>query len=160
MENVRKNIASLAVFIIALQIVGSGLGWLTSNDIDSWYQGLVKSPLNPPGYAFGIAWTILYVMLSVCVWLVWIKPASAARKNILILFAAHMVLNWAWTPVFFTANLVAPAFFLILVLIASALVLIRMILPLDRRAAILLIPYIGWLSFAAHLNFYIWQHNP
>lgn len=160
MESPRKNILSLLAFVILLQVAGGFLGWLTSHDVDTWYQTLIKSPLNPPGYAFGIAWTILYVLLSVCAWLVWIKPENVQRKNILALFAVHMVLNWIWTPVFFTAHLVAPAFFLILVLIATALLLGKMIQPLDHRAALLLIPYIGWLSFAAHLNLYIWQNNP
>lgn len=154
-----KKIIGLAVFVAGFQLVGGLLGWLTSQDVDTWYAGLDKSPLNPPGPAFGIAWTILYILLAVAAWRVWANENLPSRKTILTTFAAHMVLNWAWTPVFFTAHLIAPAFFLIVVLIVTALWLARRMWPHDRLAALLFVPYILWLTFAAHLNFYIWQNN-
>lgn len=155
-----KKLSSLALFIAGFQLMGGMLGWLTAQDVDIWYAKLEKSPINPPGYAFGIAWTILYVMLAVAAWRIWIKPEdNPSRQKILSLFGAHMALNWIWTPVFFTAHLTAPAFFIIVALILTAFWLARLIWPVDRTGAVLLFPYIGWLCFAAHLNLYIWQNN-
>lgn len=159
--SVFKKLSSLALFVAGFQLMGGLLGWLTAQDVGTWYANLEKSPLNPPDYAFGIAWTILYVMLALSAWRVWMQQDEpSSRKKILSLFGAHMALNWVWTPVFFTAHLTGPAFFIITALIVTALWLVRMIWPVDRPAAVLLAPYIGWLCFAAHLNFYIWQHNP
>lgn len=154
-----RKYASLIGFIILFEAIGGALGLLTAQEIESWYSGLAKSPYTPPDAAFGIVWPILYAMLAIAVWIVWQKPESAERKNILILFAAHMVLNWAWTPVFFTAHETLAGFIILVLIVATAIWLALQLWRLDRRAALLLVPYIAWVLFASHLNYYIWQNN-
>lgn len=149
----------LLILILGFQAVGGALGMMTSGNMEPWYNGLVKSPLTPPGYAFGIAWTILYAFLAFSIWLIWKQPTSQKRTNILMLFAAHMILNWAWTPVFFAAHEASVAFALLVVILLTAIFLCKMMWNQDRRAALLLLPYIVWLCFASHLNHYIWIHN-
>jgi benzodiazapine receptor len=151
--------AVLTLFVIGFQVIGGLMGLFSPGNVDLWYDPLVKSPLNPPGVAFGIAWTILYFLLAVCLWMVWKLPDSQNRRIILTFFGIHMVMNWAWTPLFFSLHAVMSALVLLVALVITAIMLFKMIWPLDRRAAMLLLPYIAWLCFATHLNYYIWAHN-
>ncbi len=159
MNITRKDILSLAAFVLFFQIMGGLMGLVTSHDIDGWYRTLNRSPLNPPEAAFGIVWTILYLLLSLSLWKVWSAPASRQRVLILSLFVFHMLLNWAWTPVFFTLHAVLLALIVIAVMIATAAILGWMIRPLSRAAALVFAPYAAWLCFAAHLTYYIFAHN-
>lgn len=154
-----KSFLLLAAFILAFQAIGGILGSMTSGAMDAWYIPLEKSPLNPPGYVFGIAWTILYAFLAIALWLIWKSPRTEERKNTLILFSIHMIMNWAWTPVFFGAHQVLAAFILLVAIFLTAAALCRMAWDLDRRAAFLLMPYLGWLAFASYLNHYILMNN-
>lgn len=135
------------------------MGWITSKDVDGWYKTLARSPLNPPDATFGIVWTALYLMLAFAVWKIWSMPGSRQRSVILALFGFHMLLNWAWTPTFFILHAVLPALIVIAVMIVTAAVIGWMIRPLSRAAALVFVPYIAWLCFAAHLTHYIFAHN-
>jgi len=154
-----KRYIPLIILIILFQAVGGILGTLTAPEIDGWYNALVKSPLNPPSYAFGIVWPILYVMLAIAFWMVWKREESDTRRSILVLFTIHMLLNWAWTPVFFTLHQPLGGLIILIAIVLTALVLIRMLWNYERRAAWMLVPYIAWISFATHLNYYIWHYN-
>lgn len=154
-----KDAVSFLAVVVIFQAVGAFLGWLTQQDIDDWYNTLIKSPLNPPNPVFGIVWTILYLVLAVSAWLIWKAEPSRLRTVFLGIFVAHMVLNWAWTPLFFTLHMVMPAFALIVVLALSGGLLVLTSLKIDKRVATMLIPYIAWLCFAGHLTFYIALHN-
>lgn len=154
-----KSLFILVAIIAAFQGISALLGILTAQEIAGWYNQLNKSPLTPPGPTFGIAWTTLYLLLAVAFWRMWRKPSSAERKSILAFFLGHMILNWAWTPVFFTAHLVLPALILLVSIWVTAIILCASLRNHDKIAAWLFAPYILWLSFATYLNFYIWQHN-
>ncbi len=147
----------IAVFF---QAMGGLMGWITSQSVDDWYQGLARSPLNPPDVAFGIAWTILYFLLSVSFYLIWQSPKTKERSIALWLFFVHMVLNWAWSPLFFTAHELFASFALIVVMIVIAVfMMVFYYKKINRTAALLFIPYIAWLCLACHLSHYIWTHN-
>ena len=124
-----------------------------------WYATLKKPSWNPPAWIFGPVWTALYAMMAVAAWLVW-KPAGfAARRGPLALFLAQLLLNAAWTPLFF--GLHQPGFacaeiVLLWLAIAATLGAFR---PLNHAAAWLLAPYLAWVSFAAALNFELWRLN-
>lgn len=135
------------------------MGWITSQQVDGWYKTLHKSPLNPPDWAFGAAWTALYLALSIAFWLVWKAPESKQRTTALRFFIFHMLLNWSWTPLFFTAHALLPSFLLILALIVTAAMLARFNYVVSKTAALAFIPYLGWLGFAGHLAYYVWQQN-
>jgi translocator protein len=124
-----------------------------------WYAMLKKPSWNPPPWIFGPVWTALYAMMAVAAWLVWKHSGFAARRGPLALFFAQLVLNAAWTPLFF--GLHQPGFacaeiVLLWLAIAATLAAFR---PLNRAAAWLLAPYLAWVSFAAALNFELWRLN-
>ena len=124
-----------------------------------WYVALKKPAWNPPPWIFGPVWTALYTMMAVAAWLVWKRGGFAARRGPLALFLAQLVLNAAWTPLFF--GLHQPGFACAEIVslwlaIAATLAAFR---PLSRAAAWLLAPYLAWVSFAAALNFALWRLN-
>lgn len=154
-----KTFSFLAIAVF-FQAMGGLMGWITSQSLDGWYQELARSPFNPPDYAFGIAWTILYFLLSVSFFLLWQSAKTKERSIALRLFFFHMVLNWAWSPLFFTAHQLFAAFALIVLLIVTAIFMMAFYYKkINRTAGLLFIPYILWLCLAGHLSYYIWAHN-
>ena len=124
-----------------------------------WYAGLRKPAWNPPGWVFGPVWSALYTMMAVAAWLVWKRGGFVAQRRPLALFLAQLVLNAAWTPLFFGLQQPGIAFVEIVLLwlaIASTLAAFR---PVSRVAAWLLAPYLVWVSFATMLNFALWRLN-
>lgn len=154
-----KNIAVLGILLIVFEAVSAVIGQVTGGDMQGWYQTLNRSPLNPPGWVFGVVWTILYAVLAVSTWLIWMKRDEYVVAPALMLFGLHMILNWAWSFVFFTFHMTAVSFFWILAILALAIVLFFIFRGIRPAAAYLLIPYMGWLCFAGYLSFYIWQNN-
>ncbi|WP_439534470.1 TspO/MBR family protein [Polymorphobacter sp.] len=131
-----------------------------STEDNGWFQSLVLPPVQPPGAAFGIAWSILYTVLAVAAAIIWAQPAGALRTRALWLFAIGMLINFTWSPVFFSAHLIVPALAIILVMWAVAVWTTVVFAKLSRLAAAMMLPYIAWLTFAALLNAWIWRLNP
>jgi len=125
-----------------------------------WYASLKKPSWNPPGWVFGPVWTALYTMMAVAAWLVWRHGGWAAQRRPLGLFLAQLVLNAAWTPLFFGLHWPGVAFFEIVLLWLAIAATIAAFRPVSRAAMGLLMPYLAWVSFAAALNFTLWRLNP
>lgn len=149
------------VTVPLILLLGFASGRLApSGDENPWFVALAKPAIMPPGWAFPVAWSILYVLLGLALAIVINARGSSARGPALIVFALQMVLNFAWTPVFFGMHQVVTA----LILIAALLVLVALTILLFWRvrklAGALLIPYILWLGFAFVLLLQIHQLNP
>lgn len=134
-------------------VAGSGEG-------NPWFAALVKPALYPPGFVFGIVWTLLYALMGVAIARILAAPAGPERSRAALLFVVQLVLNLAWSTLFFKLHLLGASFALILVILAAALATTFAFARLDRIAAWLLVPYLAWLCFAAGLAFRIWQLNP
>jgi translocator protein len=125
-----------------------------------WYAALNKPTWNPPAWVFGPVWSTLYMMMAVSAWLVWRQGGFARQRGPLTLFLVQLVLNAAWSPLFFGLQRPGVAFAEIIVLwlaIACTIIAFRRV---HRIAASLLVPYLAWVSFAAFLNGTLWQLNP
>jgi tryptophan-rich sensory protein len=159
MEVKNKSYISLVIWIVALMVIGSSIGGLTKSNVDTWYMTLNRSPLTPPNYLFGIAWSILYAMIATSGWLIWSSNSFEKLKLIKILYCAQLVFNWSWTPLFFSYHLTGLALIcLSLIIILVALLIVQSYKQIIF-ASLLLIPYLLWSIFAGYLNFYIWQYN-
>ncbi len=138
---------------LALGVLGAEV---TAPAIPSWYAGLAKPSFNPPNWIFAPVWTALYVLMAIAAWLVWRRGNARVP---LTLFALQLVLNSAWSLLFFGLHRVDLAL-IDIVLLAAAIVATA--LAFRRRsaiAALLLVPYLAWVSFATVLNFAIWRLN-
>lgn len=155
---VKRQYISLIVWIIVFLSIGWCIGILTQQSVDIWYAALTRSPLTPPNYFFGVAWTILYTLLAVSGCRLWAHTAAPLTLE-KILYTIHMILNWSWAPLFFIYHAVGVALVLIGTMIFLTAALIRMIYRSIPLISYLLLPYLGWISFAAYLNWYIWYYN-
>lgn len=124
-----------------------------------WYAQLRKPAWNPPNWIFGPVWTALYAMMAVAAWLVWRRGGFSVQRGPLILFLFQLLLNAAWSPLFFGLKNPGLAFGEISVLWLAALGTLMLFFKVHRGAGLLLTPYLAWITFAALLNFTLWQLN-
>jgi tryptophan-rich sensory protein len=122
-----------------------------------WYAGLRKPPLNPPGWVFGPIWTLLYLAIAVAGWLVWrARPESLLPLS---LWAGQLVLNGAWSYLFFGLRRPGAALVEILTLLVVLFITTASFFRVGRVPGALFLPYTAWVSFAAYLNAGIWFLN-
>ena len=137
--------ANLVILIPLTLIVGSFASANTGTDM--WYQGLIKSDLNPPGYVFGIVWPILYLLMGITAW-----RTFEIIKN---LFYVQLFLNAIWSWLFFSFHLPLISLIDIWLLIYININIVYKALKIDKLAGLLYVPYILWLLFASYLNLFI-----
>jgi len=137
----------LLVFLCGVLVTGGLIGALTQTG--SWYEGLSKPVFNPPNWVFGPVWSILYVMIAIAGWRVFQTQPRGSGWGF---WCGQMVLNFAWTPLFFTLHLLWSAAALLAVLLALIVLFIAGTWRRDRVSAWLFVPYALWVGFAGLLN--------
>ncbi|WP_022681297.1 TspO/MBR family protein [Sphingobium bisphenolivorans] len=125
-----------------------------------WFDALVKPETMPPGWAFGVAWTILYILMALAFAIILHARGARGRGVAITAFLAQLVLNLAWSPLFFRAHQVSDALILILALFLLVAFTTLLFWRIRRSAGLMLIPYLCWLAFASHLNYEIRRLNP
>lgn len=155
----KKSYLSLIIWILFLVVMGYSIGLLTQGSVNTWYLTLHRSPLSPPNYLFGIVWTILYIMIAMSGWLIWNAKSFKGLNLIKIAFITQLILNWSWTPLFFSYHLIDMALICLLLITILVTFMIVQSFHTIKGVSLLLTPYLLWLLFAFYLNFYIWQYN-
>lgn len=154
----RNDPLALLAFLV-VTFLACGVGLALGGD-PAWYRELALPAVAPPGWVFGPVWTVLYILMAVSVWLVWRRLPPRRAVVPLGLYAAQLILNAAWTGIFFGLRLILPALVEMLVLLVLIIVMAVVFARHSRVAAGLLLPYIGWVGFASYLTLRIWQLNP
>lgn len=157
MHKVHRVVIPVLVLIAA--VAGSAL---TSMGLEEWYPSLVKPELSPPDWIFGPVWTTIYILGTLAAIMVWEHhdPFKMRSWAISGLFRLNLLFNVFWSYLFFVAHQVLLAFVEMILLNMTTLMLILLIWPLSRRAAVLLLPYFVWVSFATYLTYEILVLNP
>ncbi len=151
----RRYLPATAAAVVATAVAG-GVG----TDVTSqWYDDLEKPPWQPPGWAFGPAWTTLYGLIAVASARALEAAEPEERRALARALGVNLVLNTGWSWVFFTAKRPRWALVEVLVLEASTLDLVRRVRRVDPKAAALLAPYAGWVGFASTLTADIARRN-
>ena len=143
------NKLSIFIFVPLALILGGLASSNTSTDI--WYQSLLKSDLNPPGFVFRIVWPILYLLMSVSAY-----RTFEATKN---LFIIQLFFNTIWSWLFFSFHMPVIALMNIWLLIFLNIKLAFQMIKIDKISGIIFIPYVVWLLFASYLNLFIVINN-
>ena len=138
----------------------SGIGAFASIQAESFYQQLTQPAWAPPAWVFGPVWTTLYAMMAVSAWLVWRINGFRAQSVALTLFLVQLALNCLWSWLFFAWHLGSLSFIDIILLWIFIVLTLLAFWRVHLLAGLLLIPYLAWVSFAALLNYTIWQLNP
>ncbi len=152
----RWDVIGVAVASIAFVAVIGGL----MTDVGEWYESLRFPSFRPPNWLFGPAWTVIFALIATSGVIAWDQAANAETRRMLVfLFALNGVLNILWSPLFFKLRRPDWAFYELLFFWLSVLALIAYIAGLSATAAWILLPYLGWVSFAGLLNWRIVQLN-
>lgn len=158
----RRPWLSLAIAVVATELVGASGAVFTSMGLESWYPSLVRPDIAPPNWVFGPVWTTLFALMGIGVWLVW-KQATGeqarAARVALAIFVVHFAVNLAWSGVFFGLQSLFGGLVVIVLLWLLILATMGAFARVDRRAAVLLLPYLAWVSFAGYLNYAFWVLN-
>lgn len=152
-------ILGLVGWLLLCLVVGA-LGAVASIDAASFYTDLVRPHWAPPPTVFGPVWTVLYAMMAAAAWLAWKRGGFAAARGALSLFLLQLAANALWSWLFFAWKLGGWAFADILALWALLVATVIAFWRQRPMAGALLVPYLLWVSFAAALNYSVWQLNP
>ena len=147
--------------ILGCELVGISTGIATRDGINTWYRTLKKPAFTPPDGIFGPVWTLLYALMGIAVYRV-SESVAAERRLVRLAQAAFVVqlgLNALWSLIFFGRRAPLAALIEIALLWAAILVTVVAFWKVSRPAALLLLPYLLWVSFAAALNLEIWRLN-
>lgn len=154
----RPVLALLGWFAVCFAV--AAVGAVASASAGEFYASLQRPTWAPPAALFGPVWTVLYAMMAVSAWLVWRKGGWRRQRAALLLFLGQLVLNGLWSWLFFGWRLGGLGFADILLLIGLLLATLAAFWHASRAAALLLVPYLVWICFAAALNWSVWQANP
>ena len=146
-------------WILLSEAVGALSGWLTRDGARDYAQQIMQPPLSPPGFVFPVVWTLLFALMGVGAARIWLRPASAARRQGLLIFAIQLAFNFFWSILFFNLRNFGLALVWLAALWALILTMILLFHRVDRPAAWLQLPYLLWTSFAAYLNLGVWILN-
>lgn len=146
----------LIVSILLCEAIGIIGSFFTFPAIGTWYAGLQKPFFNPPDWLFGPAWTILFALMGLSLYLAMEKGLA---KKAIVFFGIQLILNLSWSILFFGLHSPMLAFIEIIFLWIAILATILEFRKTSQKAALLLLPYIVWVSFAAMLNYAVWVLN-
>jgi tryptophan-rich sensory protein len=148
----RPNIIKLIVSLFLPLSVGAIAGMFTSQAVPTWYASLNRPFFSPPNWVFGPVWTTLYILLGISFFLIWKEKASKVRDLAIWVFLIQMLLNFAWSFLFFYFNLIGVALIEIILLWISIALMIYLFYKIKPVTAYMNIPYLLWVSFATILN--------
>ena len=155
----RADLLGLAGFLLACFAVAAAAGAVTADSVATWHPTLNKPAFTPPDWVFAPAWTVLYAAMAVAGWRVWRKVGFAGGRNALTLFAIQLLLNGAWSFLFFGAKAIGIALVDIVVLLLVIAATTAVFWRIDRIAGLLFVPYLLWVGYATALNAGIWLAN-
>lgn len=155
--NIRWKPLLISLFI---PLGAGGLSALLSGGGMQDFSALRKPPLSPPGWLFPVAWSVLYLLMGFAAYRIWSDRAShPARQKALFAYGLQLIVNFFWSPIFFSAKAYLFAFLWLLLLWALILVTALRFAAIRPTAGRLLLPYLAWVTFAGYLNFGIYLLN-
>jgi tryptophan-rich sensory protein len=144
---------------LSLTFATAAIGAAASANADAFYTGLARPSWAPPGWLFAPVWSTLYAMMAVSAWLVWRARGFAARTA-LVLFVMQLAANALWSWLFFVWRQGGLAFAEVLLLWCMIVATVVSFQRVSTLAAVLLYPYLVWVTFASALTFAVWRLNP
>lgn len=148
----KTQILKLLVSIILPLSLGAIAGMFTSQSVPEWYATLNRPSFNPPDWIFGPVWTALYVLMGISLFLVWKQDVSKERNLAILIFLFQLLLNFAWSFIFFYFNMIGLALVEIILLWISIAVMLILFYKIKPIASYINIPYLLWVTFASVLT--------
>jgi tryptophan-rich sensory protein len=145
---------------LILCFAAAGIGALATAEAGEFYQQLVRPDWAPPAWLFAPVWTTLYLLMGIAAWLVWRTHGFRGARIALVLFIVQLAVNALWSWLFFVWRRGDLAFAEVLVLWCLIVATVISFWRLKPLAAALLLPYLGWVTFASALTYSTWRLNP
>ena len=142
-------------FLISILLplsLGAIAGMFTSQSVPEWYATLNRPSFNPPNWIFGPVWTTLYILMGISFFLIWKQEASKVRNRAILIFLLQLLLNFAWSFIFFYFNMIGLALVEIILLWISIVMMLVVFYKIKPIASYINIPYLLWVTFATVLN--------
>ncbi|MBM3596369.1 MAG: tryptophan-rich sensory protein [Alphaproteobacteria bacterium] len=158
----RASFLRWSLFLVPLLILCGALSnHLSGSGADSaWFRALEMPAIYPPGWLFGMVWTILYALMGFAMAVIAAAKGARGRGVAALAFVVQLALNLAWSPLFFAAHQITGALVLIVLLDVAVIVTIALFWRIRKSAALLMLPYLAWILFATLLTLEIRQANP
>ena len=158
----RMSFLRYALFTVPLVLfLGIASGRVSNSGYgNAWFDALIKPDFMPPGWTFGVVWTLLYIALGLSLALILHAHGARGRPLAVGLFVLQLLLNFAWSPVFFAMHRVDLALVLLVAMVVLSVAVAVLFARIRPAAAWLMIPYVAWLLFAALLTWEIGRLNP
>lgn len=148
----------LALFVFGVASFAAGIGGIFFRS-GQWYERLDKPSWRPPAWLFAPVWTFLYATIALAGWLVWREAGFEGAVLPLSAYGTQLLLNAAWSPIFFGLHRIGWALAEMVLLWLSIVATIILFYPIHAAAAAVLAPYLCWVSFALLLNLSVWRRN-
>ena len=132
--------------------LGAIAGMFTSQSVPEWYATLNRPSFNPSNWIFGPVWTTLYILMGISFFLIWKQEASKVRNRAILIFLLQLLLNFAWSFIFFYFNMIGLALVEIILLWISIVMMLVVFYKIKPIASYINIPYLLWVTFATVLN--------
>jgi len=154
----RRKVSSLAVLVVVCYAAAAIGGLATDGSVSGWFQTLKRPSFQPPDWLFGPVWTVLYGLMAVAAWLVYLKTGRV-RSTPMTLFMIQLVLNVAWSIIFFGLHRPGLAVFDIIALLSAIIATTVAFWRVSTTSGVLMLPYLAWVMFASALNISLWHLN-
>ena len=156
----KKKLTYIAYAVCISVVIGFLASFATQSSVNDWYLTLNKPSFNPPNWIFAPVWTLLYILMGIAAGIVWGKGLHHLLvKTALYHFGFQLLLNAAWSIVFFGLKEPFWALIVIISLLILLVLTIRWFKLVSKVAAFLLLPYLLWVCFVMVLNYKIWELN-
>lgn len=145
------NWSQLLAIVLITQLAGM-LGSLFSGNTGQLYTSLIKPPLSPPGWLFGVIWPILYLMMGIAAYIIYQTAQTPERQKALTLYWVQLFVNFIWPIVFFRFEWYWISAAVIILLDILVFMTAVSFYKINKAAGYLMIPYLLWILFATYLN--------
>ena len=155
----KRRTATYLFWILATEAVGGFSAWLTQNGMKLYKTQTVKPPLSPPAIVFPIVWSVLYALMGIGMSRVVLSAKSEERTDAIQVYLLQLGVNFVWSIFFFRLQTYGGALIILALLLALIVWMILRFRKVEKPAALLQIPYVVWVAFAAYLNAGVWLLN-
>lgn len=153
------DLPGVLVAVLLCEVAGTLPGLFTADDVAAWYPTLAKPAFTPPSWVFGPVWVVLFALLGVAAYLV-VRDGRGENRGVAVrLFLGQFALNVSWTLAFFGTRSVVGGLVVVLALWVAVVATVVAFDRVNRAAALLLLPYLAWVTFAVALNVGVWWLN-
>ena len=145
-----KNKYLSLVLILLFTFIASAIGGFTTAAFkEPWYSEIILPSFNPPSWVFAPVWTTLYILMSIAIWIIWIKFFD---RKILKLYFFHLLFNATWSIVFFGFHQIELALINLIVILIFIIALMKIYFNKEKLSFFIMIPYLLWTFYALILN--------